>query len=424
MEYISYGPVMNPENPLVPLSVRQDFARVSGGNDRARTATFININLDDLGSAEWMEAYSLNGSDWTLKRMVLQPNEAGGVIQQHTQKQHAPMKFISMLQRLAEYEDAQAALGYVLDGDDRGQATGAPLFRAVAKAEGIPHDANGRLVIPQKGHIIDDGVYPIEAFAVASAGHAKNLAQLAAMDTSLVLRQPDENGIYEVSPILKNHLQRYNHYAKQALELVRGMDLTRLLNHHYRFFRFEFECDRAMSNWTGSVSYYNAGVAGHCFKGTDSVSRHLPPKLLAYLRYQFIAVDVTLRGIMYVSMSQQKSNAIWSANKLSARAEEKIEKTGEEWKAAQHEFSPLFMYDDTGNFTQLKKLTRVESLTHDFDAAFQAVEHFIQVIDDTINCVSVDLSVLPDLPRLKNRAASLMRPDAAMRALTPGQIKT
>ena len=420
MEFIPYGPVMNPENPLVPLSVRQDFARVSGGNDRARTATFINTNLDDLGSAEWMEAYSVNGSDWTLKRMVLQPNEAGGVIHQHTQKQHAPMKFISMLQHLAEYEDAQAALGYVLDGDDRGQATGTPLFRDVAKAEGIPHDANGCLVFPQKGHIIEDGAYPVEAFAVASAGHAKNLAQLASLDTSLILRQQDENGTYELSPETKHDLRCYAQYARQGLELVRGMNLKGLLNHRYRYFRFEFEYDRAMSNWTGSVSHYKLSMAGHAFNGIGVSSRDLPPKLLAYLRYQLIAADVTLRGVMVTAMFNQQRDIFLSRTFFDPRVERKLNTTCDDWKSAQHEFEILFLRDGNKKFSQLREQCLSTPLTSDFESAFRAVEQYIKVIDDTVSCLSVDLSALPDLPLLKRNELPLSLVSSVSRALNTG----
>lgn len=390
-------------------TLRHDFARATSGSDRARTATFINANLADLGVCEWMEAYSLNGADWTLKRMVLYPHEGNGVIHQHTQTQHPTMNFITALQSLVDYETAQAALGYVIDADDRGQVTGTPLLRDVAKTEGIPHDVNGRLVIPQKGHIVDDGAYPLDAFAVAAAGQVKNMALfvpraggLVPVDTSLILRQQDENGAYEISSEVKRILRSSNEYVKQGLDLVRQMNLSTLLNHRYRLLRCEIEYDRVMGHG------FCVGMATERINGYATYTRDLPQKLLAYLRYQFVGAEVALRGIMASSMIRQKDAMLLAGENPIPRVEATLQKAISEWRSAQHEFEPLFRHDGADDIAQLRAFN--------IDDAFLSVEHIIDLVNDTARCLSVDLSALPDLPVAKQTMLAKM---AALQAARP-----
>lgn len=174
-------------DPLL-TGLRERFARAAHGADRARTTTFINPNLQALGQSEWMEGYSLNnGQDWALKRMVLSTENSEPVVQQIQQDRYKNISFGEMLYRLQEYENGQEALGFLRDSNDSGQAVGTPLFRDVAAAEGIPHDANGSLVIPQNGHIVGDGKFPLAAFSVAASAVQRQKSEAAS--TVLTLPQ-------------------------------------------------------------------------------------------------------------------------------------------------------------------------------------------------------------------------------------------
>ena len=186
-------------DPLL-TGLRDRFARAVHGGDRARTATFINPHLQELGQCEWMESYSIGGGGhWWLKRMVLSHNDGKPTVRQHGQDRYQDLTFGEMLYRLQEYEEAQDALGYIRDDDDSGHAVGAPLFRDVAAAEGVPHDTQGRFVIPQNGHLIEDGEYPLEAFAIAAKGvEKKALSIIAAQNTSGLPASVGGDGYFEL----------------------------------------------------------------------------------------------------------------------------------------------------------------------------------------------------------------------------------
>jgi|GEM_PF-5423426 hypothetical protein len=371
-------------------SLRHDFARSAGGRDRARTATFININLDALGVCEWMEAFSVNGTDWALKRMVLHPDESGGVVRQYTQKQYPNINFGEALYHLSEYEDAQAALGFIIDEDDRGQVTGVALFRDVAMAEGIPHDVNGRLVVPQKGHIVEDGAYPVGAFAVAAAGapqFVKN--EVVVSGRSQGVQRSEGSELYMISKEIRDKLAEYGDYILKTSQNLYRVDLTKLLDNKNIIFGYKSGYKVFMNGAFGAVQcvdpLYLANWGPEYLSPAQFKHKDFPEKLLQYLRYQMAIAEVALRSVLISGMYQQAH----LKSEMGRRELKALEDATKEFYRAAGKFYPKLassLPHDKSGFLQVKHHDEVKKA----DAA--AI-----VLKGIASSFSIDLSTIPDL---------------------------
>ena len=290
--------------------LRDNFPRCTSG-DRARTAGFINVNLQSLDQCEWMEAYSTDGRNWSLKRMVWSAGapdalQDGPVIHQHPQKQYAPMNFGMAMYYLAQYETAQRAMGFLPDPDDRGQATGSPLFRELAKAEGIPQDVHGNLVLPVKGHVVDEGIYPVEAFRIAASAAQKNPrpAQpvtgkvLALSGTSGIFKTIDENGPYTLSEDEQKMLRRFSRYQGETIKLLAETDLSKLLENKNHLFGYK-------SAYHSLMEHYLADRAVRSLNNSDDVTAIMPGKLISFLKCQLVLFDFLASRILLSSIARQ-----------------------------------------------------------------------------------------------------------------------
>lgn len=145
---------------------------VHGG--RCRTATYINLNLVELGQFEWLEAECADGRGWDLKVMKAAP--APGYddelqIQQIYLEDYRHMNFGAMVLKLAAYQKAQSTLGFILDADDSGNLAGARLFRDLAEEQGIVFNMAEEPVAPEYGLITKPGIYLSRAFNLAANAH-------------------------------------------------------------------------------------------------------------------------------------------------------------------------------------------------------------------------------------------------------------
>lgn len=289
--------------------LRDNFSRCTSG-DRARTTGFINVNLQSLGQCEWMEAYSTDGRNWALKRMVWSSGapdalQDGPVIHQHPQKQYAPMNFGMAMYYLAQYETAQRALGFLSDPDDRGQATGSPLFRDLAKAEGIPQDVHGNLVLPVKGHVVDEGIYPVEAFRIAAGAAAKNPCPapvagkvLALSGTSGIFKTIDENGPYTLSEDEQKLLRRFSRYHGETIKILAETDLSNLLDNKNVLFGYK-------SVYHSLMEHYLADRAVRSLNNSEELIAVMPAKLINFLKCQLILFDFLASRILLSSIARQ-----------------------------------------------------------------------------------------------------------------------
>ncbi len=375
------------QNDKLLISLRENFALATQGGDRMRTASFLNANMQALGVGEWMEAYSLNGTEWALKRMVLHPAyDSPGVIHQHTQPDYRAINFGEALYRLAEYEAGQAALGFIPDAEDRGQMTGAPLFRAVAQAEGIPHDVDGRLVVPQMGHIVEDGVYPADAFVTAASSVSRKKNAIAVAHNAAI--SPDgaglicavgQGGFYTLELEMKSDLKHYHHQVNSTLTMLKTTDLNTLLGNS-TLFGYGPHYKRLFSN-----GEYLADRPVASLRTLDNTKSKLPRPLLTYIRYQFVLANMLSHRVLLSAMTR----VIDSGAKVHSKALPMLEQAIQSCGASAGEFAPLL--------TESASLKRdvLRNLGH--QAEFHKIGQVLAFVEDLMSSTSINLSALPDL---------------------------
>jgi len=159
---------MNQDNTA---RLKEEF-RFAAKGARCRTATFINPNFAALGQFEWMEGECANGRDWDIKMMKIIPGYGTGdelIVEQKYLPEYRGLTFGAVVLKMAEYQRAQKALGFLVDENDAAAQAGAPHFHDIAGQAGIVFNTDGDPVAPVQGLIVQPGRFPISAFKAAAA---------------------------------------------------------------------------------------------------------------------------------------------------------------------------------------------------------------------------------------------------------------
>jgi hypothetical protein len=383
-----------PEDRLLS-GLRANFVRAYSG-DRARTTSFINVNLAALGGCEWMEAYSLDGQNWHLKRMEWKPGlESQPVIHLHTQKQYPAMNFGEALYHLARYEAAQCALGFIPDPEDRGQVTGTILFRDLAKAEGLPHDADGNFVLPVKGHLVEDGMYHVDAFKVAATGAAVSQksvllagAGIAPEHSLKIITRIDESKPYTLSADDRKTLDRFYHYQGNTITAMKDAVRLKLLENKNHIFGYK-------SAYEGLMERYQADRPERWLNSKDDDLAIMPAKLMNFLKYQVVMFDFLASRILASLIAQELP-----ATPVHPQRAEKV-------------FQDALGYcrqrvESLGPAMNDKNVLNSETLnTLNVEDEFQKLSAIRQFIKDMAQSVSIDLAAVP-VVKLKESALNLL----------------
>ncbi|WP_435641076.1 hypothetical protein [Micavibrio aeruginosavorus] len=370
-------------DPLL-IGLRDRFARAVHGGDRARTATFINPHLQELGQCEWMEGYSLNnGQDWALKRMVLSSENGDPVVQQIQQDRYSHISFGEMLYRLHEYERGQDALGYLRDKDDSGHAVGTPLFLDVAAVEGIPHDASGSLVIPQNGHIVGDGKFPLSAFAIAASTvqRKKDGAGLAVAmpPQSVAMCLSDEKDIFTMTDEVKAYLFNVASRISSTVSDLRKNDMKG------RFFE----------NGSSWPDYQSLFEERYCYVATSGYTEKMantacefrsqaPVKIGSYVFAMMSAAELLCDRILYADFMQEKD----SLRKVKKKHEDVVERhfLGMDRKI---NISP---FDVTADLF----VKSVKNQTFDRALECEKMQSIVAILENMARSVAIDLNSIPE----------------------------
>ncbi len=179
-------PVVAPEEP----ANRQVFMPYDQGWSKHGVTAFGPLLSDiceyeknNKGGSLRFEVYSANGKDWFLNvAHDVHPYaaKADSIVSRHyLTKARSGVTFGAAILKLAEYETAQQALGFLIDSDDYAEQAGAPHFTKIAERGGIVFNVAGEPVAPLNGLLTASGQYPISAFKAAY-----DFAQSGAMESS------------------------------------------------------------------------------------------------------------------------------------------------------------------------------------------------------------------------------------------------